>query len=101
MNTFKKNSTSWLMGKSRIPGGFDRGFAIAVKSGQEIWLIGGDGTENRILSFSINDHTFQVLPFQLNVGREGHRCAFIPNTNKIMITGGDVTVVAFKIQQKC
>ena len=30
----------------------------------------------------------QELPSQLNVGRLGHRCAFIPNTNKIMITGG-------------
>ena len=28
------------------------------------------------------------MPFQLNVGRSHHRCAFIPNTNKIMITGG-------------
>ena len=68
--------------------GFDRGFAIAVKSGQEIWLIGGFETEKGILSFDVESHTFQVLPFQLNVGRFNHRCAFIPNTNKIMITGG-------------
>ena len=77
-----------LMGKIEIIGGFSEGCAIAVKSVQEIWLIGGDGTEKRILSFNVNDHTFQLLPFQLNVGRCGHRCAFIPNTNKIMITGG-------------
>ena len=83
-----KDSTKWLMGKTGIPGGFNRGFAIAFKSGQEIWLIGGAGTEMRILSFNVNDHTFQELPFQLNVGRYGHRCAFIPNTNKVMITGG-------------
>ena len=38
--------------------------------------------------FNIESHTFQVLPFQLNVGRYGNRCAFIPNTNKIIITGG-------------
>ena len=60
------------MGKSRIPGGFDRGFAIAVKSGQEIWLIGGDGTEKRILSFDVESHTFQELPFQLK--EEIHMC---------------------------
>ena len=84
-----KNSTTWLMGKTEIPGGFVAGCAIAVKSGQqEIWLIGGYGTGTRILSFNVNDHTFQALPFQINVRRGGHRCAVIPNTNKIMITGG-------------
>ena len=85
-----KDSTKWLMGKTEIPGrGFYNGCAIAVKSGQEIWLIGGFETEKRILSFDVESHTFQVLPFQLNVGRWRHRCAFIPNTNKIMITGGN------------
>ena len=83
-----KDSTQWLMGKTEIPGGLDYGCAIAVKSEKEIWLIGGIGTGKSILSFDVESHTFQVLPFQLNVGREGHRCAFIPNTNKIMITGG-------------
>ena len=51
-------------------------------------LIGGYGTERRILSFNVESHTFQVLSFQLNVGRYEARCVFIPNTNKIMITGG-------------
>ena len=83
-----KDSTKWLTGKTEIPAGFTNGFAIAVKSGQEIWLIGGFGTEKRILSFDVESHTFQEMPFQLNVGRRVHRCAFIPNTNKIMITGG-------------
>ena len=83
-----KNSTKWLMGKSRIPQGFHSGNAIAVKSDQEIWLIGGTWNEKRILSFNVNDHTFLVLSFQLNVGRWGHRSAFIPNTNKVLITGG-------------
>ena len=82
------DSTEWIMGKTEIPGDFEDGYAIAVKSGQEIWLIGGDGTEKRVLSFNVNDHTFQVLPFQLDVERVGHRCAIIPNTNKIIITGG-------------
>ena len=83
-----KDSTKWLTGKTEIPGGFMYGCAIAVKSDQEIWLIGGCGTEKRILSFHVESHTFQVLPFQLNVGRRCHICAFIPNTNKVMITGG-------------
>ena len=51
-------------------------------------MIGGIGTENRIHRFDIKNHTFQVLPSQLNVRRREARCAFIPNTNKIMITGG-------------
>ena len=83
-----KDSTTWLMGKTDIPNGFHNGCAIAVKSGEEIWLIGGYNNEKRILSFNVNDHTFQELPFHLNVMRLGHVCAFIPNTNKVMITGG-------------
>ena len=83
-----KDSTTWLMGKTEIPGGFHYGSVIATKSEKEILLIGGTHTEERILSFNVNDHTFQELPSKLNVGRHRHRCAFIPNTNKIMITGG-------------
>merc|ERR1711963_60853 len=84
-----KDSTTWLMGKTEIPGGgFRCGCAIAV-SDQEIWLIGGYETTKRILSFNVKDHSFQELPSQLIIGRADHRCAFIPNTNKIMITGGD------------
>ena len=83
-----RDSSIWLMGKTEIPGGFENGCALTVKS-QEIWLIGGWTTEERILSFNVQSHTFQVVPFQLNVGRDEHRCAFIPNTNKIMVTGGD------------
>ena len=82
-----KGSSTWHMGKTNIPTCFLNGSAIAVKSDQEIWLIGGYRTETRILSFNVNDHTFQVLPSQLNVEREGHRCAFIPNSNKIMVCG--------------
>ena len=83
-----KGSTQWLMGKTAIPGGFERGCAIAVKSDQEIWLIGGMFTEKRILSFNVDDHTFKEMPYQLNVERFEHSCAFIPNTKKVMITGG-------------
>ena len=86
-----KGSTTWIMGGTEIPGiGFAGGCAIAVKSGQEIWLIGGASSLNRIRSFNVNDHTFHEMATQLNEERIGHRCAFIPNTNKIMITGGGV-----------
>ena len=82
-----KDSTVWLMGKTDIPEGFTYGCAIEVKSGQEIWLIGG-WTGKRILSFNINDHSFEVLPSQLNMERVGPKCAIIPNSKKVMITGG-------------
>ena len=83
-----KGSTTWLRGKTEIPDGFWGGCAAAVKSDQEIWLIGGYGTERRILSFNASDQIFNELPAQLNEKRYLHRCAFIPNTNKVMITGG-------------
>ena len=84
-----KDSTTWIMGKTEIPGGFTNACAIAIRSGQEIWLIGGDyQNKNQILSFNVKDHTFQELHFRLIVGRSNHQCAFIPNTNKIMLTGG-------------
>ena len=81
-------SKNWTIVRSSIPGGYDYGFNIASKSGKEVWLIGGLCTENRILQFNIVDQTFEELPTQLIVSRERPRCAFIPNTNKIMITGG-------------
>ena len=84
-----KDSSIWLIGKTKIPRGFYEGSAISVKSDHEIWLIGGLDTERRILSFNVKEHTFQVLPAKLFVDRwGGHQCAFIPNTSKIMITGG-------------
>ena len=84
-----KGSTTWVLGKREIPGGFKSGCAIAVKSEQEIWLIGGYETDLRILCFNVQDHTFRELPSRLNVGRWEHQCALIPNTNKILIAGGD------------
>ena len=83
-----KDSTTCIVGEKKIPGRFEDGCAIALKTDREIWLIGGFGTERRILSFNVMDHTFCELPFQLNEGRVGLRCAFIPNSNKIMLTGG-------------
>ena len=84
-----KDSMEWIMGETEIPGrGFELGAAIEIKSKQKILLIGGLNTGRRILIFNVNDHTFQELSFRLKVGRSNHRCAFIPNTKKIMITGG-------------
>ena len=53
-----------------------------------LWLFGGYGSEKRILIFNVKDQTFQELSSLLNVGRKTHRCALIPDTNKVMLTGG-------------
>ena len=92
-NTYEylpQDSTKWVIGKTKIPGGeFFEGFAIAVKSEKEIWLIGGMESSKRILIFNVKAHTFRELPSKLIVKTwAGPRCAFIPNTNKIMVTGG-------------
>ena len=90
----------WLMYKEQdsemdprtidIPGGNNYGFfVIADRSGQKIYLIGGPGTPSRILKFNVENKTFTELPTKLIVPRRGgHMCALIPNSNKIMITGG-------------
>ena len=81
-----KDSTTWIKGKTQIPIRFCNGSAIAL-SEQEILLI--STFCDTILCFNVSDHTFRELPYQLNVKfRQGHRSAFIPNTKKLMITGG-------------
>ena len=84
-----RGSKTWIMGKTEIPEGVCHVSAVTVKSEQEILLIGDNRTfDKRILTFNVNDHTFRVLPFKTKASRNDHRCAFIPNTNKVIITGG-------------
>ena len=92
-----KGSTTWQEGKNPIPRGILSGCAIAIKSDQEILLI---GDRKRILSFNTSDHTFKVLPTRLHVDRSsGSRCAFIPGTNKVIITGGtSISTEIFNIE---
>ena len=92
-------STKWKNGKrSQLPGGVWRGCAIEVKSKQEIWLLGGHPRKERILSFDVNSHTSTELPFALLNERESFACAFIPGTDKIIVTGG---ISDFKHQSSC
>ena len=53
---FKTRPKAHIFGKED----FDEVSAIAVKSGQEILLIGDLRTERRILSFDVNDHSFKM-----------------------------------------
>ena len=78
------------MGKNKIPGGFLTGFAIEVKSNQEILLIGETGSDSdRILSFHVKTHQFERWGYtSLISGRSDIACAFIPGTtDKILVTG--------------
>ena len=80
-------SQKWKNGKKgQLPGGFFYGCAIQIKNKHEILLI--NGITDKILSFNINSHTSQELPFRLNFQREFPACAYIPGTNKILVTGG-------------
>ena len=83
----EKNASKWKLGETKIPGVFRRGCSMAI-SQDEIWLIGGYKTEQRILPFNVNNQNFTELPTELKQARYGHRCGFIPGTRNIMITGG-------------
>ena len=84
-----KDSNTWILGKSNIPEGIIMdAYANPIESKQEILLIGGRETYKRILKFNVKYHTFEELSTKLIYGRYGHRCAFIPGTKKIIITGG-------------
>ena len=91
-NTYEylpKDSTTWILGKCDIPEGIADACAIAINSGQEILLFGSeDYNDKRILKFDVKNHTFEELPTKLKRGRWGARCALIPGTKKVIITGG-------------
>ena len=84
-----KGSTNWQSGIYAIPGGFYGGCSVYI-SPNEVWLIGGSGSiRNRIVFFNVTSHTFEILSTTMNRKRDGLRCVQIPNTTKIMITGGN------------
>ena len=83
-----KDSSKWILGKGNMPENISDAVAVANESKQEILLIGGRETYKRILKFNVKEHTFEELSTKLIFGRYGHRCAFIPGTKKIIITGG-------------
>ena len=61
-----------------------------MNSEQEILLIGNRNRsfDRRILKFDVENQTFEELTAKLSIERFGHRCAFVPGTKKIIITGG-------------
>ena len=85
-----KDSTTWILGRNDIPEGIKDACAITMNSEQEILLIGNRNRsfDRRILKFDVKNHTFEELSTKLINGRSGHRCAYVPGTKKIIITGG-------------
>ena len=85
-----KDSTTWILGNNDIPEGIRDTCAIAINSDQEILLIGdiNPSFNRRILKFDVKNHTFEEMSTKLIIGRSGHRCAYVPGTKKIIITGG-------------
>ena len=82
-----KGSKTWKIGKNKIPVGFVSGFAIEVKSKNEILLLGGT-LRNKIVSFDIKSHKFELWGTTLIIDRSDIACAFIPGTtSKILVTG--------------
>ena len=51
-------------------------------------LNSSSNTEQRVLSFNVNNQNFTVLPISLKQVRRGHQCAFIPKTRNVIVTGG-------------
>ena len=80
-----KGDTNWQTGNQYIPNGFESGCVIKI-SDEILYLIGGISSasfyERRILAFNT------TLSTKLITGRSEHSCEFIPNTNKVMISGG-------------
>ena len=83
----EKDASQWKLGETKIPEGFRLGCSIAITQ-DEIWLIGGYRTIDRILSFNVTEQNFTELPTTLKQGRYKHQCAFIPGTRNLMVTGG-------------
>ena len=84
-----KNSAVWQAGKTKIPDGFWLGCAVEVPGKNQILLIGGYGKFKRILKFDTVNEEFEELNVSLQNGRHRHTCARLPNTNLIVIAGGE------------
>ena len=86
-----KGNTNWQTGNQNIPNGYIAGCVIQI-SDEIIYLIGGRSSttnyESRILAFDSTSKVFTTLSTKLITGRWAHSCEFIPNTNKVMISGG-------------
>ena len=79
----KNNSGVWQAGPT-IPNGFKYGCGLKI-SPEELLLIGGLGTEDRIMSFNTRTNIFSTFG-SLQQGRYHHSCALL--NDLILVAGG-------------
>merc|ERR1711902_159465 len=77
----------WQEGKTSIPGGFREGCVVKLNN-NELALIGGQGTESRIMKFNTATKVFTENWGRLKKPRRGHAC--VPLGNSILVVGGAI-----------
>merc|ERR1712223_1212503 len=75
----------WQEGKTSIPGGFNKGCVVKLNN-NELALVGGRGTESRIMKFNTATKVFTENWGRLKQPRRGHACVTLGNS--ILVVGG-------------
>merc|ERR1711902_229411 len=87
-NTYEymvKDENVWQEGKTTIPGGFREGCVVKLNN-NELALIGGEGTESRIMKFNTATKVFTENWGRLKQPRREHSCVTLGNS--ILVVGG-------------
>jgi len=75
----------WQEGKTSIPGGFREGCVVKLNN-NELALVGGRGTESRIMKFNTATKVFTENWGRLKQPRHSHACVTLGNS--ILVVGG-------------
>merc|ERR1712223_586519 len=75
----------WQEGKTSIPGGFNKGCVVKLNN-NELALVGGAGTESRIMKFNTATKVFTENWGRLKQPRRDHSCVTLGNS--ILVVGG-------------
>ena len=92
----KNSNGHWQAGTTTIPNGFSFGCGVKI-SEENILLIGGFGTEDRILNYNTNNNSFTPLESKLLQGRYQHSCTLLNDMIFIVIRRSKCD----KIVQRC
>merc|ERR1712048_1311935 len=77
----------WQEGKTTIPGGFSKGCVVKLNN-NELALVGGRGTESRIMKFNTATKAFTENWGRLKKPRYGQACVTLGNS--ILVVGGGI-----------